>query len=346
MTNIIVIGDTHFTVSNIKEVELYIEKVVNVAKQKNPDLIILLGDILDTFEKVNVLPLNKAYDFINKLRKISEIYILVGNHDLINCVQFLTENHWMNSLKYWDNVTIVDKVIKYEINGCKFIFTPYVFPGRFVEALDTLGNWNDSTCIFAHQEFKDCKMGAYVSLDGDEWPLEYPNVVSGHIHLNQRHQKNIYYPGSSMQVAFGESQNNIIAYLTFDKDEKIYTTEEINLHMPKKKIIYLTMFDAENYNIPITEDKIKLSINATLSEFKTFKKTKKYKDIISSGIKIVFKQKKTEIKINNEKLSGIIENNLDNLGDFSKIIFEIIEQEQDPYLLQVYNLIINGQSPF
>ena len=89
MLNIIVIGDTHFKVNNIPEVELYIKKVIKIVEQKNPDIIVLLGDILDTFEKVNVLPLNKAYEFVDKLRKISKTYILVGNHDMINCIQFL-----------------------------------------------------------------------------------------------------------------------------------------------------------------------------------------------------------------------------------------------------------------
>jgi DNA repair exonuclease SbcCD nuclease subunit len=342
MLNIIVIGDTHFKVNNIPEVELYIKKVTKIVEQKNPDIIVLLGDILDTFEKVNVLPLNKAYEFVDKLRKISKTYILVGNHDMINCIQFLTENHWMNALKEYNSVVIVDKVIKEIINDQKIIFSPYVFPGRFIEALNTVAEWEDASCIFAHQEFRGAQMGAFVSADGDEWPLEYPNVISGHIHLNQRHQQNIYYPGSSCQVAFGENQKNIIANITIEKDKKDYFVEEIDLQLPKKKIIYMNMFEAENYEFEKTDDKIKLSINATHSEFKTFKKTKKYRDILNNGIKIVFKQKKSDTKINNEKLSGIIENNLDNLGDFQKIIFEIIEQENDPYLSKVYNLIITS----
>ena len=38
--------------------------------------------------------------------------LLVGNHDYINNQQFLTNNHWMNAMKDWNNVTIIDKVIK------------------------------------------------------------------------------------------------------------------------------------------------------------------------------------------------------------------------------------------
>ena len=58
-------------------------------------------------------------------------------------------------------------------------------------------------------------MGAIISVEGDKWSLKFPNVISGHIHERQIPQKNIYYPGSAMQHAFGESKKNIIAHLNF-----------------------------------------------------------------------------------------------------------------------------------
>ena len=77
----------------------------------------------------------------------------------------------------------------------KFLFVPYVPPGRFVEALETYKNinWKDVDCIFAHQEFYGCKMGAILSEEGDKWESKWPLVVSGHIHSRQWINKNIYY---------------------------------------------------------------------------------------------------------------------------------------------------------
>ena len=69
--------------------------------------------------------------------------------------------------------------------------------------------------IFSHQEFSGCKMGAIISIEGDKWSLDYPHIVSGHIHSRQIPQKNIYYPGAAMQHAFGESEKNIIAFLKY-----------------------------------------------------------------------------------------------------------------------------------
>jgi hypothetical protein len=72
--------------------------------------------------------------------------------------------------------------------------------------------------------------------------------------------------------------------------------KEIDLNMPKKKIIYVDSEKADDIIIPETEDKIKLSISGEYEDFKTFKKTKKYKELTQKGVKVVFKPKKAEIK--------------------------------------------------
>ena len=46
-----------------------------------------------------------------------------------------SESHWLNGMKKWENVVIVDKVIEYKQSEFKFIFLPYVQPQRFEEAL-------------------------------------------------------------------------------------------------------------------------------------------------------------------------------------------------------------------
>ncbi len=71
-------------------------------------------------------------------------------------------------------------------------------------------------CIFAHQEFYGCKMGAIESIEGDKWDHSFPLVISGHIHSEQRPQKNIFYPGSVIQHAFGESEDNGLLLLIFN----------------------------------------------------------------------------------------------------------------------------------
>jgi DNA repair exonuclease SbcCD nuclease subunit len=340
---IIAIGDQHFQINNIPDVELFIEKITKLVKEKKPDFAVLLGDLLHTHERLHTIPLNKAYNFIDNIRKECKTYILVGNHDMCNNQQFLSDNHWLNALKEWDNLVVVDKLIIEKIKSQHFVFCPYVAPGRFEEALNTIGDeWKNATCIFAHQEFYGCKMGAITSIEGDKWSLDYPNVISGHIHKNQTPQENIYYPGSSLQIAFGESENNIIPYIVFD-EEGSYELEEIDLVLRKKKIIYKTVDEIDDYNIPNTEDELKVSLSGDYNEFKTFKKTKKYKELINKGVKVIFKPKRIENEIKNENIKKIINKNTDDLTNFKKIITDIVEEHNDPYLNEIFEKIINNK---
>ena len=271
------IGDPHFKVDNMIEVEKLIDSIENVAKLKKPDIIIILGDLLHTHERLHTTALNKAYDFVHRMSAISKTYILVGNHDMISNQEFLTENHWMNGMKKWNNVTIVDHVM--EVNykdNFRLVLAPYVYPGRFQEALNTLdSDWKTADLIFAHQEFYGCKMGAIISTDGDKWELNFPLVISGHIHSKQWPQSNVYYTGSSMQHAFGESEQNIIAYITPSTNPR-WNIKEIDLMLPRKRIVYTDIEDVTNTlsNLKINQvDKIKLSILGEYEQFKAFKKS-------------------------------------------------------------------------
>ena len=336
MIKVLFIGDPHIQVSNLPEVELFLERLLKLVRANKPNLIVIAGDLLHTHERLHTLALNKAYEMVDMLRKIAPTYVLVGNHDLCNNQQFLTSNHWMNGMKEWENTIIVDKVEVLNIGEAKFVFAPYVPPGMFLKALNTIGNeWQNASCIFAHQEFAGCKMGAIISETGDKWSEELPLVVSGHIHSRQKIQKNIYYSGSAMQHAFGESEKNIIPILTFSGSD--YNLEEIDLELPRKKIVYMDVENISDYKQKQTKDKVKLTVSGTYEEFKAVKKTKRYKELIKNGIKIVFKPKKIDrIK----KVDKSFETDDTN---FNMILRSLVDREKNPYLLQSYEKIIHGK---
>lgn len=341
--NIVCIGDTHFKVNNIIEVEEFLIKIKASLISVKPDFIVCLGDILDTHERLHSTPLNKAHEFINMLRNIAPTYILVGNHDMISNSQFLTENHWMNGMKYWSNVTVVDKLTEFTINNQKFVFLPYVQNGRFLEALNSNVNidWSNAHCIFAHQEIEGAKMGALISTEGDRWSLDNPLLISGHLHLNQTPQDNVYYTGSSISVAYGETNKNIIANVIFQENRE-YEIIETDLGLPKKRIIYKQMSEMDDFELPRTNDNIKISLSGCYNEFKTFKKSAKYKEIIKLGIKIIFKPTKSDIQMKNSKLQEALKD-IGEQKSFGELIEMMITSEKDQYLYQVYNLIVNQQ---
>lgn len=344
MLKVIAIGDQHFKVDNIQQVELFIEKIEELAIERKPDIIVCLGDLLHEHERLHTIPLNKAHEFIDRLRKITLTFVLVGNHDYIGNMQFLSENHWLNSMKEWDDVVVVDKVVSHIQNGVKLVFTPYVPPGRFEEALETLpSGFKDANCIFAHQEFFGCQMGAMVSVDGDKWPEDYPFVISGHIHSRQKIQSNVYYSGAAFQHAFGESEVNTIPIITFD-DENKNNIEEVDLNLPRKKIIRVDIDKIDDFVLKEKEskDQIKLTlVGENSDDFKAFKETKKYKDLTKKGVKINFKLDK-EYELNKkDNISKIINN--ENPCDFQTILQELLEKESDKNLKEFYELVVNGR---
>ena len=352
----IVIGDPHIKIDNLKEFDIFTDKLLSLINDKNPNYIIVLGDILHNHERIHTITLNKAYEFLDKLRKITKTFVLVGNHDMISCSQFLTENHWMNGIKEWSNIVIVDKIVKevFTINDKEhsFYFSPYVPPGRFIEALNTYDDkWKDASIIFAHQEFFGCKMGAIISVDGDKWSESFPEIISGHIHSKQKIQNNIYYTGSAMQNAFGESEKNIIAYVTQYEDSK-YDLEEIDLKLPRKKIVYLKVDEIDDYKIKETGDDYKLTISGNYEEFKAVKKTKKFKDLEKSGVKIVFKPKKLKPSdmFNNTNKGEINVEVDDNESDFKtkensfqEILLSLVMKESNNELINDYELVMNNK---
>lgn len=132
------IGDPHFQVTNVRECELLIQRVELLIRTMKPTFVVVLGDTLHTHEKIHVSPLNVVYKFFTMLSELVQTFVLIGNHDMINHSQFLTDQHCFNAFKRWPNLTIVDQVHVARIGGRKFVFCPYVPPGRFVEALDTV----------------------------------------------------------------------------------------------------------------------------------------------------------------------------------------------------------------
>jgi DNA repair exonuclease SbcCD nuclease subunit len=334
---LIAIGDPHIKIDNIPETELFIQRLCALIKTEQPDAVVVLGDLLHTHERVHTTPLNKAYDMILALRELCErVYILVGNHDYKNNQQFLTDNHWMNGMKEWDGVTVVDKVVHDTVAGVHIVLVPYVPPGRFQEALHTGPSFLNAGIIFAHQEFSGCKMGAIVSIEGDVWPKDYPQVVSGHIHSNQTIGTNVYYPGSSMQHAFGESEKNIIPVIEIDPSmyTKTYTLREIDLDLPRKKIVYMGTEDLCTYDHH-GGDKVKVTISGSYEEFKALRKTKKYRDLENEGVKIVFKPKKI---IQND--DEVLDESVSNFGD---VLLWKVNNEKNPHLVQAYELVVNNK---
>ena len=361
---ILAIGDPHFKVDTLFDSEQYILKVESAIKSVGKlDSIVVLGDVLHTHEKIYTFAMNMAVRFLKMCSSFAPTYVMVGNHDATSNTIFCGDNHWMNVLKFLDNITVVDKPTWIEHTKC--LCVPYVTDGRFVECLETFcgeteeededeensnsfGNlskvgspsanrfgWKKADIIFAHQLFNGAKMGAIVATDVEDWHVKWPTIISGHIHDKQTPQPNLIYIGSSQQHAFGESEDKSLCLIRFSEHGN-FQLEDVYLDLKKKKIVYTSISELaslklkENvtYKIVLEDDDAKL---------KAFKKTAQYKQL--SGMINV---KAVQCKVSDARPTA--SETAKASADFLTLLNDRVKKENDVFL-QSYaeSLLIGGE---
>jgi DNA repair exonuclease SbcCD nuclease subunit len=300
---ILLIGDQHIKVDNIKIAKILCSRLKEFLKNKSFDMIVSMGDLLHTNERLHTIALNEAINYLQILASHSPTFVLVGNHDYINCAQYLSENHWLNCVKSVPNLTVVDKVLFLEKEGIKLVFSPFVPDSRFVESLNTIGDkWKTADCIFGHQLIDGGKMGATDVKNIEEWKEEYPLLMCGHIHEKQTISKNLRYVGSVLQHSFGEPCDKSITTVEITKDGIKF--EEDYLELPKKETLYIQSSELDTLEPPPIDDnhQFKIVINGNEEEYKTFRQSQKFKKF--RGIPIVFKYTRKQLEEKKENIKN------------------------------------------
>jgi Zn-finger protein len=293
----LVIGDPHFKHTNLDVMAEFSKKTLAIAEKLKPTFVVILGDTLDTHEILRIEPKDAAEDWIYRMSTISKTFLLIGNHDMANPNEFLTKKHAFNSLKRWDaalkgKLFIVDEPMYVEIRDKSFVFCPYVPKNRFQEALDKVcadGNmWDMVDCIFAHQEFKGSRHFSHELTEGDEWDEDYPPVINGHIHTEQKIGQNIFIPGTPFQHSFGDDAEKRIWFLSFEDGEDVdeyypgFKIDKIHLEMRTKKTLHLSISDISSFRKESLEHSdIKLKLKGTSEQITVFKSTEVYKMLYS-----------------------------------------------------------------
>ena len=301
LLKILCIGDPHFKPDNKDQTELMEQQIVNLIIAERPKLIVLLGDTLHTHERVNLHCLKRAVEFFRSIFKVISslgsdhyMYILIGNHDRPNNNVYMTDEHPFNSLKEWGpNVIVVDSTYVGVHEDFNFAFVPYVQTGRFNEALltkDLSSPFPTTSAIFAHQEFKGAKMNSITSNVGDEYPLNNPICISGHIHDYDELQSNLIYVGTPIQHGFADRNDKSISMFTFEGiigGERMYVTEHkrIQLKIPKKLNIKLTPEEFMEYKYDETSQ-VKITLHGDPELVKQVLMSSHAEQLLDSGVKL------------------------------------------------------------
>lgn len=291
----IIIGDLHFKKTNSQITDLVIQKILNVIKETPPDFVVLLGDVLDDHERIHMKTQNKAIKFIKRIAKICPIIVIIGNHDRPDSSSFLTEESCFYALKDHEdrNIYIADRALGFNLKSpegiLRFVFVPYVSPGSFHEALDTLKDKildpkSRPSAIFCHQEFKGAKMRGHLSRYGDEWLETNPLVISGHLHTFHQPQNNIVYAGTPYQTSYSDQTEKGILLAEF----KVNKAPDINfypLNIRKKKVIKLKPSEVDSF-VPPSDCDVKIVISGNHDEIKSLQSSNVLSKLSAGGIHI------------------------------------------------------------
>jgi DNA repair exonuclease SbcCD nuclease subunit len=363
---IYVIGDTHFENKCFEQGEALIERTVEIAKAINPAIIILLGDIQHTHETAKQSPFAQTCRFIDSLSELAPTYVQVGNHDLINQTQFLSDNHFFTPYKKWPNVTIVDIPTTIYIpltndETAQIVTCPYTPPGRLIEALDTLAeplspeeegiDWTTSTCIFGHQEIRGVMYGGKSSTTGDQWLPSFPLFISGHIHGACNIGDNVMYTGSSRQVASDESPDKKVWHILLEDPgigpgDEYEAYEHINgsqlwirkieLNIKGIKDVRMTYDEVKTFDFKMLDTHyITLHIKGTSEQFKIFKKGQIYAKMLRLGVKVRF-DPNTDDRISPLTILGESFPRTTGTATFETIFHSLVQTKSD-VVQQAYN---------
>lgn len=261
---LLIVGDCHCSSKTLKDVEYAFKQITKTIKKFSVDVICLAGDIFDLHANIKSESLNFFIAYMRRwLNKFSDlkIILIVGNHDFINNNIYCTDQHFLNSFKEWERVTVVDYPQEYQIGESRLALFPYIPEGRYFEAhQEYLDGSFDFNLFISHQTFRGGKMDNGIpSETSDVWAPNYPQQISGHLHTPHQVADNLIYIGSLIHCK--HSEEGVKRLLLVELDKKELDISEIEL---KPLEIYETIhFDIRTDDIKTVKqgDKIRYHIS-------------------------------------------------------------------------------------
>ena len=319
MNRLLVVGDPHFKVSNSLETQQFCDQLLETVRgRKNFDAVVILGDTLDTHEKIHLQPFYRVTKLLESLTSIIKVFLLIGNHDRMNNNVFLTDEHPFLPMKWMKNLVIIDDITSE--NGILFI--PYIPTGRLTEGLEKRKiDPKKYRCVFSHQEYKGCQMGGKISQIGDIWREDWPINFSGHIHQFQQVQENLYYLGTPFQHSYSDKEDKGVWSIELEKNS--FEMEKISLQIIKKKSFQVDVNDLNTLQIP-DNSLVRINITGSQEMIRKMMSSREMKKKLS-GCDINFRfleEKKPRVK-GNFNFINLLKERLSRDEELEKQFYEI-----------------------
>lgn len=221
------LGDPHLRINKFSLATQFLTWINKLIAEQKPDLVVNLGDSLDTHAVIRSEVLNELMNHIYHVVDLGIPYVYVaGNHDYYTPKD--SKYHALLPFKNRiDNLYVVDE--PQDLFGMTFV--PYL-----VDAND-FPKKTQPICV-AHQTFLGADYGPVNALDGvDANTISADIIVSGHIHKKHNLGKVVYVGSPYSQDASDVNQIKGITTLDTDTFEFSFTQTP----MPSWKSVKLTM---------------------------------------------------------------------------------------------------------
>lgn len=184
----IFIGDPHVKITNINDCQLIFDKIEKTAIDRDIRKIFIFGDLFNN-HSVKRIEVEKFWvDTFLKLTKHSQVYAIVGNHDMTS--EYNQINNAMCGL-FIDGLRIIDSPAQVDSESIGMM--PYYRTEQ--EFLENLKTVSSCKTILCHQTLINSQYsgwGTKEDVNSENLPHKF---ISGHIHTGGVF-KNIQYLGS------------------------------------------------------------------------------------------------------------------------------------------------------
>jgi len=245
----------------------FVDWVCAVAKERNINTCIFLGDWNHSRASINVATLNYSTQNLEKLNNTFDVvHMFPGNHDEYyrdrrdyNSIPFINK---FKNIQFYNNITTVD--------DCTFV--PWLVGDEYKRMSKLRSQY-----VFGHFELPHFLMNAMVQMPdhGEVKSNDFANcgtVFSGHFHKRQE-QSNVAYIGNAFGHNYSDAWDDErgIAILEWGKPHEYLAWPDA----PKYKVIKISQLldGPEHYLKPKTYARIVLDIDISYEEANFIKET-------------------------------------------------------------------------
>lgn len=304
---VLLIGDPHLRINKFSLATQFLTWINKFIEEQKPDLVVNLGDALDTHAVIRSEAINELMSHIYHVIDLGIPYVyLKGNHD-----QYTPKDSKYHALLPFkdriDNLFIVDE--PQDLFGMTFV--PYLADGN------TFPKKTQSIC-FAHQTFLGADYGPVNALEGvDANTISADIIISGHIHKKHDLGKVVYVGSPYSQDA--SDANQIKGISIFDTDTHKFSFTQTPMSVWKtltytvggeESIATIHSSLEQALSNTITDNHYLIQITGPKAEVVTYVESAKYLKLVkglSIRLKTVFTDKeRKKVSINAASMEQII----------------------------------------